>query len=66
MATQEEIIVNEIKLKSGTDTETKIEITKNTKGYNWTVAMSCPRGQEDNLVTRLQELNGILLSKFES
>ena len=59
MATQEEIIVNEIKLKSGTDTETKIEITKNTKGYNWTVAMSCPRGQEDNLVTRLQELNEI-------
>lgn len=66
MATSEDILVNEIRLKSGTDTETKIEITKNTKGYNWTVAMSCPRGQEDNLVTRLQELNGILLSKFES
>lgn len=64
MTTQEEIIVNEIKLRSGTDTESKIEITKNTKGYNWTVAMSCPRGDEDNLVSRLSELNKVLLTKF--
>lgn len=64
MTTQEEIIVNEIKLRSGTDTESKIEITKNTKGYNWTVAMSCPRGDEDNLVSRLSELNKVLLTRF--
>lgn len=64
MTTQEEIIVSEIKLRSGTDTESKIEITKNTKGYNWTVAMSCPRGDEDNLVSRLSELNKVLLTRF--
>jgi len=57
-------IINEVRLSTGTDTESKIEVTKNTKGYNWTVSMGCPRGDEDNLVSRLSELNKVLLAKF--
>ena len=41
-----------------------IEVTKNTKGFTWTIKVRCKDGEEIALIDRLVVINGKLKEKF--
>ncbi len=43
----------------------KVELTKNTKGYTWTICLRGNDGSEQAMISRMEELNKEMLAKFK-
>lgn len=44
----------------------KVEVTKNTKGFTWTISCRCEDGKEMSVIDRIENLNGEMLKRFKS
>lgn len=59
--------MNEIKTTSvATELPSKIEVTKNTKGFTWTIGIRCEDGKEASVVDRIEQLNNELVQRFKA
>lgn len=61
--------MSDLKQVAMTNTEeypSKIEVTKNTKGFTWVISCRCKDGKELDLVNRIETLNGELVKRFKS
>lgn len=43
----------------------KVEITKNSKGYTWTISIRCETGKEADLINKIEVLNKEMHNKFK-
>lgn len=43
----------------------KVELTKNSKGYTWTLGVRGKEGTGQTLIARIEELNKQMLAKFD-
>ena len=57
---------NELVLNNENTLPSKVELTKNTKGYTWTISVRCKDGEELKLIDKMGELNSQMLNKFKS
>lgn len=53
------VVTNQVELPS------KVEVTKNSKGYTWTISMRCEDGKEVELINKLDGLNKEMHIKFK-
>lgn len=41
-----------------------VEVSRNSRGYTWSVKLYCPIGEEDGLLPKIEEMEGLLRAKF--
>lgn len=59
--------MNEIKTTNAAiELPSKIEVTKNTKGFTWTISVRCEDGKEASVVDRIEQINKDLINRFKT
>lgn len=45
-----------------------VELTKNTRGYNWSIKLRCQGNEklDNKTIKRLEELNNLMVNTFET
>jgi hypothetical protein len=55
-----------IEVSTTNQDSSKIEVTKNSKGYTWVIRLTCKDGEEQNTIDRIEAINTDLTRRFKS
>ena len=59
--------MNEVKTTNvATELPSKIEVTKHTQGFTWTIGIRCEDGKEASVVDRIEQINNDLVQRFKA